>query len=139
MKNIDAEIMQIHVLSPEVVFASASKGARIDLGNKQHVYRLTYAYQSIENAMKHSYGMIIDRNSQYSILPIEAYNSFNDFKNLKAIALVIDKGRRFFPVEFEKDLYQGEIEIFETIDQARSWIESIFNHYDDAVSSADRG
>ena len=135
MKYIDTDIMQISILSSEVVFASAREGVRIDLGNKQHVYQLARAYQSIENAMKNSYGMIIDRNSYYSIVPIEAYNSFNDFKRLKAIALVIDKERRYFPVEFEKDLYQGEIEIFETIQQARNWIEKRFRQSGDTVST----
>lgn len=89
---------------------------------------LIEAYQLAEDAMTNHYGMIIDWNSHYSIIPVDAYNVFNSCKRLKAIVLVInDERRTYFPVSFEQDLYQGEMKVFQTVGQARNWIKKILN------------
>ena len=128
MKYIDTDIIQISILGAETVLAESRKKVWVELNHEKYILQLIDAYQLIENAMTNDYGMIIDRNSHYSIVPVDAYNVFNRFKRLKAIALAInDERRKYFPVSFEQDLYQGEMKVFQTVGQARNWIKKMLN------------
>jgi Fe2+ or Zn2+ uptake regulation protein len=80
--------------------------------------------------MPGNYGMIIDRKADYSIVPVDVYNVLNSLEQLKAIAIVVHNKKSFFPLSAEQKLYQGKLEVFHTISEARQWIEEILNTTD---------
>jgi hypothetical protein len=103
------------------VLVEAMDGVNINLEKS------IYANQLIANEMPGDYGMIIDRKADYSIVPVDVYNVLNSFERLKAIALVVHNKKSYFPVTAEKKLYQGKLEIFQTIIQAHKWLEETLN------------
>ena len=117
MKYIDTDFIHISILDAKTVLVEAMYGVDIDLEKSR------YANQLIANEMPANYGMIIDRKADYSIVPVDVYNVLNSFERLKAIALVVHNNKSYFPVSVEQKLYQGQLEVFQTINQAHRWIE----------------
>lgn len=117
MKYIDTDFIHISILDAKTVLVEAMYGVEIDLEKSR------YANQLIANEMPANYGMIIDRKADYSIVPVDVYNVLNSFERLKAIALVVHNKTSYFPVSVEQKLYQGQLEAFQTINQAHRWIE----------------
>lgn len=62
----------------------------------------SYANSLIENKMPGDYGMIIDRKSNYSIVPIDVCRNLNNLDKLKAIAIAIHNKTNFHPITTEK-------------------------------------
>lgn len=121
MKHIHTDFIHISILDTKTVLVEAMDGVNINLAKS------IYANQLIANEMPGDYGMIIDRKADYSIVPVDVYNVLNSFERLKAIALVVHNKKSYFPVTAEKKLYQGKLEIFQTIIQAHKWLEETLN------------
>lgn len=119
MKHIDTDFIHISILDDETVLVEAMEGVDITFEKSK------YANQLIANEMPANYGMIIDRKADYSIVPVDVYNVLNSFKRLKAIALVMHNKKSYFPVSAEQKLYQGKLEVFQTINQAHKWINKV--------------
>ncbi|MDH5444902.1 MAG: hypothetical protein OEY52_05050 [Gammaproteobacteria bacterium] len=121
MKYIPTDFMHISILDDRTVLVEAMPGVEID-GAKSR-----YANELIQKEMPGEYGMIIDRKSDYSIVPVAVYDILNSIDNLKAIAIVVHGTRSFLPFETEKNLFKGELEIFQTIREAHEWIGKVLS------------
>lgn len=121
MHRLDTDFIHINILDNQTVLVEAVDGVEIDAAKSQ------YANQLIEKEMPGTYGMIIDRKADYSIVPIEVYNILNSLNKLKAIAIVVHSKRNFLPDDTEKHLFRGELEIFQTIADAHTWIHSVLS------------
>jgi hypothetical protein len=116
MKKIDTDFIHINILDEKTVLVEAMEGVDITFEKSR------YANQLIEDAMPGNYGMIIDRKADYSIVPVDVYNVLNSLKRLKAIAIVVHNKMSYFPLSAEQKLYQGKLEVFQTVDEAYQWI-----------------
>lgn len=114
MKHLHNDFMHISILDSMTVLVEAREAVEIDYEKAKHANEL------IEAEMSGDYGMIIDRKSAYSIVPIDVYKILNNLKHLKAIALVVHK-RNFLPISTEKKLFKGKLEVFDSIKEAHEW------------------
>lgn len=121
MRYIDTEFIHISILDDKTVMVEAIDGVEID-GDKSK-----YANGLIQDAMPGNYGMIIDRKADYSIVPLQVYENLNRIEKLKAIAIVIHDKNNFLPINTEKKLYNGELEVFQYIKEAHEWINAVLN------------
>jgi hypothetical protein len=124
MKHIDTDFIHICILDNKTVLVEAVDGVEIDSEKSR------YANCLIENEMPGNYGMIIDRKADYSIVPLDVYRNLNNIKKLKAIAIVVNNKTNFLPISSEKRMYNGELEVFQYIDEAREWISRIVGEDD---------
>jgi hypothetical protein len=121
MKYIDTDFSHICILDDKTVLVEVIDGVEIDGEMSKYSNRL------IENEMPGNYGMIIDRKSDYSIVPLDVYRSLNNIKKLKAIAIVVYNKTNFLPIASEKRLYNGELEVFQYIKEAYEWISCVID------------
>lgn len=121
MKYIETDFNHITVLDDAAVLIEAIEGVDIDFEKAK------YANDLIENTMPDNYGLIIDRKADYSIVPVEVYKGLNNYKRLKAIAIVLHNKRNFLPVTTEQRLFNGQLEVFQTIKEAHEWLTQIIN------------
>lgn len=119
MKYIDTDFVHISILDDKTVLVEAIDGVEIDDEKSR------YANSLIEREMPGEYGMIIDRKSDYSIVPLDVYRNLNNIKNLKAIAIVVHNKMNFLPIDSEKRMYNGELEVFQYIKEAHEWINRV--------------
>lgn len=119
MKYIETDYIHISILDDRTVLLEAIDGVEID-GQKSRE-----ANSLIEKAMPGDYGMIIDRKSDYSIVPVEVYKILNSLEKLKAIAIVVHNKSNFLPIGTEQRLFKGELEVFKYIKEAHKWITNI--------------
>jgi hypothetical protein len=124
MKKINTDFIHISILDDQTVLVEAMEGVDITFEKSK------YANQLIEDAMLGNYGMIIDRKADYSIVPVDVYKVLNSLKRLKAIAIVVHNKKSFFPLSAEQKLYQGRLEVFQTINEAHQWLEETLNKTD---------
>ncbi|MDH5370327.1 MAG: hypothetical protein OEW99_13955 [Gammaproteobacteria bacterium] len=121
MKHIETDFIHISILDNKTVLVEAMDEVEINLEKSK------YANSLIENEMENNYGMIINRKADYSIVPIDVYNVLNEFKRLKAIAIVVHDKRNFLPIDTEKNLFNGELDVFYSIQQAHLWLNQVVN------------
>ena len=124
MKHIDTDFIHICILDNKTVLVEAVDGVEIDSEKSRYANCLS------ENEMPGNYGMIIDRKADYSIVPLDVYRNLNNIKKLKAIAIVVNNKTNFLPISSEKRMYNGELEVFQYIDEAREWISRIVGEDD---------
>ena len=122
MKYLDTDFIHISILDDKTVLVEAMEGVEIDLEKSK------YANELIESEMPDDYGMIINRKADYSIVPVDVYNILNSLKKLKAIAIVVYKSRNFLPVETEKKLFKGKLEVFDSVQEAHQWVLQVLNN-----------
>ena len=116
MKQFDIQFAHIKILDTQTVLVQAKDGIEIDEKKSQIALTL------IENEMPADYGLIIDRKADYSIVPIDVYRTLNESNSLKAIAIVLNGKRSVLPDNLEKNLFKGELAVFQTIDEAHEWL-----------------
>ena len=119
MKYIDTDYMHICILDNKTVLVEAIDGVEINDEISKN------ANKQIEDEMPDSYGMIIDRKSDYSIVPIDVYRNLNKIEKLKAIAIVVHNKSNFLPISTEKRFFNGELEVFQYIKEAHEWLEKV--------------
>lgn len=119
MRCLDTKYVYNSILDDQTILVEAKDGVEIDDEISKYNSHL------IESAMPGNYGMIIDRKSDYSIVPIAVYNNLNKLEKLKAIAIVVHNKPNFLPVEAERSLFKGELEVFEYIREAHQWITKV--------------
>ena len=119
MKYIDTDFIHICILDNTTVLVEAIDGVEIDSEKSR------YANCLIESEMPGDYGMIIDRKADYSIVPLDVYRNLNNIKKLKAIALVVHNKTNFLPIDLEKRMYNGQLEVFQYIKEAHEWISHV--------------
>lgn len=116
MKEFDIHFANIRIIDSQTVLIQAKYGVEIDAEMSRKAQKL------IESEMPAEYGIIVDRKADYSIIPIEVYRTLNEIKNLKAIAIVLNGKRSMLPVNTEKNLFRGELAVFQTIAEAHEWL-----------------
>jgi len=121
MKYINTDFINVCILDNKTVLVEVLDGVEIDDKKSK------YANELIQNEMPGNYGMIIDRKSDYSIVPVEVYRNLNENKKLKAIAIVLHNKTNFLPITTEQDLYNGKLEMFEYIKDAHEWLASVLS------------
>lgn len=123
MKKIDIHFALIRIMDTQTVLIQARDGVEIDAGKSQKVLEL------IAKEMPADYGIIVDRKADYSIVPLEVYRALNETDNLKAIAIALNGKRSVLPENTEKNLFRGELAIFQTIAEAHEWISRTMIEY----------
>lgn len=119
MEVLEMGFLKANLLDRKTVLVEAREGVEIDHEKS------TYANQLIQDKMPGDYGMIIVRNRDYSIVPIDVYKVLNSIDTLKALAIVTPAGRNFLPIQTEKKMYDGQLESFLTVEEAQKWIEEV--------------
>jgi len=102
IKQLDTDFVHISILDAKTVLIKTMEGVEIDLKKSK------YANELIASEMPGNYGMIIDREADYSIVPVDVYNVLNSSKKLKAIAVVVHRKNSAFPISVEQALFNGE-------------------------------
>ena len=121
MKYIDTGFLHITILDDKTVLVAAINGIEIDDEKSK------YTNDLIQSEMQGSYGMIVDRTADYSIVPADVYRNLNNNKKLKAIAVVVNNKINFLPIELEKKFYSNQLEVFKSIKDAYQWLTEIVN------------
>ena len=119
MKILDNDFIVINKLDEQTVLVEAKYGVDINSEKSQ------LANKVIEDNMPSHYGMILNRKAEYSIVPIDAYKVLNKIDNLKAIAIVMHNHPIGLPVKTEQKLFKGKLDVFASIEEAHSWLNSI--------------
>jgi len=119
-KVLKTDFAKFTFMDNHTVMAEANDGINID-ANKVKV-----AIDLIEQELPGDYGLILNRNSDYSVTPIEVYQFFASIKRLKAIAIVRANGRDFLPNNLEKELFGNLVEKFTSIPSAHEWMKTVF-------------
>jgi len=76
-------------------------------------------------AMPGNYGIIIDREEDYSISPIPVFNILNNMTGLKALAIVTHRDHSATTTELDRALFEGELEVFNSVESAQEWINQV--------------
>ncbi len=121
MKTIETDFIHISFLDEEVVLVEAKHGVEIDAA------KASYGNQLITDEMPGDYGMIIDRKEDYSIVPVEVYKILNSLPHLKAIAIVRHRPATTVSIDMEQRLFKGPLEVFDSVENARKWINGVIH------------
>lgn len=116
-------------LDEHVVVAEALEGVNID-GEK-----VANAVKMIEEEFPGDYAIILNRKSDYSVMPVEVYTFFNTLKRLRALAIVSYKTRDFLPEGMEKNIFERNIEKFHSVEVAHEWLKTFFSNKEQATNS----
>ena len=116
VKKLETDFGKFTFLDEYIVVAEAYSGVNIDAS------KVSRAIALIENEINGDYAMILDRKSDYSVVPIEVYNYFASVKRLKMIAIVSYRSPDFLPNNMENRIYKGRMEKFASIGEAHSRI-----------------
>ena len=128
MKSIETDFIHVSILDEKTVLVEAVDGVDIDDKKSQ------YGCALIDKEMSGDYGMIIDRKTDHSIVPIDVYRNLNGLQKLKAIAIVLHKKRNFLPIEMEQKLFKENWKYLETSTRRRNGLQKPSN-----IVFADRG
>jgi len=120
-KILKADFGQFTFLDDHTVVATANDGVNID-GEK-----VQYAINLIEQRLPGDYAIILERKSDYSVVPVEVYTIFSNLERLKALAIVRYSTHEFLPDNMEQRISRKKIEKFTSISDAHDWINSIFD------------
>ena len=117
MKSIQDRTGSAKFLNDHIVLVQMNEGTEVNReialqGNK-----------AIANAMPGDYGMIIDRQADYSLMPVEVFEVLNSISTLKAIAIVAHRQSTAEFIKFEKRMFKNSLELFVDIESAEAWIE----------------
>ncbi|MGH1470583.1 MAG: hypothetical protein ACRBCS_05280 [Cellvibrionaceae bacterium] len=115
-KVVDTKLMTISFISDSVVLVRAKPEVNIDKEQSSLVNKL------IEDTMPNDYGMIIDREADYSIMPVEVFGILNKIKTLKAIAIVVHRDSSAKATAIDKLLFKGHLKVFFSIPEAYLWM-----------------
>lgn len=116
------ETITITFFSPRIVMVTPREGIEID--RKAALSNTSI----ISQEMSSSYGMIIDRKADYSLAPVQVYDLLNSIDALKAIAIVVHNKDNFLPISIEQNLFKGPLNLFESVDAARAWLEEVMDN-----------
>lgn len=119
-KTLKAYFGQFFFLDDHTVVAQANEGVNID-GKK-----VQFAIDLIEKELPGDYALILDRKTDYSVVPVEVYKFFASREKLKAIAIVTYKERHILPENMEQRIFKGSVEKFTSINDAHEWLQTIF-------------
>ena len=119
IKELCTDFGKFTFLDKKTVVATANHGTNIDATKVQ------LAIDLIENELSGPYALILDRKSDYSIVPVEVYSFFSSIKRIKAIAIVRYNEREILPNNMEEKIFGKNIEKFSTINEAHEWTNSL--------------
>ena len=120
MKTIKKDFGQFTFLDEHTVVAEAYKGVEID------AEKVKQAIELIESELSGEYGMILDRKSEYSIMPIEVYEFFASIERLKVLSIVSYRIHDALPEGTEEAIYGKNIKKFNSIESAHEWMKQFF-------------
>ena len=107
MNSINTGFVDIDFLDDQVALITPQYGVEINAEKSQYVTNL------IHEQMPSYYGMILNRK-------------------LKVIAIVVTNKHNFLPLDTEKRLFNGELEVFQTVPEAHEWVLTALKSYDTA-------
>jgi len=119
MKVIETPAATATILSERIVLVRARSG--VELSGEQS----SQGDKLIEDSMPGSYGQIIDRAEDYSIMPIEVFQVLNANPKLKALAIVVHRNSSRVNAEIDRHFFQRPLEVFTSVEEARNWLEQI--------------
>lgn len=96
VKKIETVFLRVIILDPVTAMVEAMPGVEVDSNKARQALDL------IENAVSGSYGLIVNRKSDYSIVPIDVFNVLNRRDRLIAITIVLHRRKHLLPVSTEK-------------------------------------
>ncbi|MGI1679742.1 MAG: hypothetical protein K6L75_13460 [Cellvibrionaceae bacterium] len=118
-KVIESALMTTAFISDSIVLVRAKPEVNINRDQAAHANKL------IEDSMPSDYGMIIDREADYSIMPVEVFDVLNKIEKLKAIAIVVHRDRSAKAANIDKLLFKGHLKVFFSLLEANEWLNQI--------------
>lgn len=115
---IDTGIVTLTIISDEVVVVRARVGVSIDGDAADETHKI------IAEAMAGDYAMIIDREADYSLLPVAVFNVLNRLPRLKVIAIVARRPTSVTIAAIDKALCKKPLQVFDNLAEAESWVKS---------------
>lgn len=103
------------------VIASAHEAVEIDAAKVKHAIEL------IEETFDGDYALVLNRRSDYSVMPMQVYQFFSAIPRLRAIAIVRYNRREMLPDDMEMRLFDGPLQKFSTLEDACAWVKTLFS------------
>jgi len=117
------------VIETDVLIATHISDSIVIIRAKPHVHidrnQAALSNQLIQDSMPGNYGMIIDREADYSIMPVEVFDVLNNIETLKAIAIVVHRDNSAVATNIDKLLSHVPLEVFFSVDEAKNWLDQI--------------
>lgn len=126
MKTIETDTMQATMLDDHIVVIRARAGVEIDAATARR------DNARIADMMPGRYGMIVDRKADYSIVPVDVYEVLNGLERLQALAIVVYRKMTASGVRVEKQLFNGPLESFDSVEAAQAWLTKVLAGQDPA-------
>lgn len=107
------------VLNERVIVVRGKQGVEINRDTAGHILTL------IDQIMPGEFGMILDRQADYSVAPVEVFELLNNTPRLKVVAIVAHRPATAGMAQIEQHLFNGRLEIFIALDLAEAWVNSV--------------
>jgi len=120
IKSIESDFGQFIFLDEHTVVAKAYAKENIDAAKVKHAIEL------IEKEQPGDYGIILDRSSTYSVMPVEVYRFFGSITRLKVMAIVKYREIDVLPENMEQKISGKPVMKFSAIDDAHEWVKTFF-------------
>jgi len=93
-------------------------------------------HEFIAKRLKCDYGIIVDRQADYSLLPVPVFQFLNAWAPLTAIAIVAHRPMSKTIAQIDKGLSRKPLAIFDNIDDAQLWLNAEMGSRPAAVNGA---
>lgn len=104
-----------------IVVVNIHTGVTVDADMAKETHVTIYQH------LGRDYGMIADRSSDYSMLPVPVFTFLNEWVPLKAMAIVAHRAMSKTITDIDKSLAKKPLEVFSTIPEAQTWLESLLS------------
>ena len=74
------------------------------------------------------FGYISNRVNSYSVDPTIYLDTSGKFAKMKAMAVVTQRKMQRLNVQLERQFFKAELEVFESIEEGKAWIEKVLNY-----------
>lgn len=126
---IELEALTIAFIDDVTVLVRAKPEVTIDFDKAKETNEL------IQDSMPGDYGMIIDREADYSIMPVEVFGVLNKIEKLKAIAIVAHRNSSLTTAKIDKLLFKKQLDVFFSLTEAHRWIQETLDASTPSTSS----
>lgn len=117
--TIETSSLKARILNDHVVLVQAKHGVEVTPKASKEID------QFIIDGTSGNYGIIIDRVEDHSVVPIDMFEVLNKIPTLYAIAIVVHKSSSMTAAEIDRMLFNRELEIFTSIEEAKAWVEML--------------
>ncbi len=117
------------VIETDILTATFHSDTVVTVRGKPHVHidreKSAHSNQLIQDLMPGNYGMIIDREEDYSITPVEVFEILNNIEKLKAIAIVVHRNSSAKATNIDKLFSKIPLEVFFSVAEAKNWLDQM--------------